>query len=103
MYIPKTHKLSSVPFSRKTFTIRIIRAEDDFAFNVKFEVSTFPCGRIRLIARTAGLIITGDKNNFFKDITFDSIRSLYTCPGFSVITPPGVVYAFCGRNPRRIW
>lgn len=103
MYVPKTRKLSSTPSSRKTFTIRVVRDTDDFAFNVKFEVSSFPCGRIKLIARSAGLIITGDKNNLFKDITFDSIRSLYTCSGFSVLTPPGVVYAFCGRNSRRIW
>lgn len=101
MYVPKTTNFSSVPISHKAFNIFVMCEGSKFILRV--EVSSFPCGRIRLIARTAGLIVTGDTKNVFKDITFDSIRSLYTCPGFSVLTPPGVVYAFCGRNPRPIW
>lgn len=99
MYVPKTHKLSTVPFSRNTIVIRVVRDEDDFTFNVKLEISSFPCGRVRLIARTAGLIVTGDMSNVFKDITFDSVRSLYHVPGVRVLTNPLVVYAACGRCP----
>lgn len=99
MYIPKTHKLSTVPFSRNTLVIRVVRDEDDFAFNVELELSTFPCGRVRIIARTAGLILTGDMSNVFKDITFDSVRSLYRMPGVRVLTNPLVVYAACGKQP----
>ena len=99
MYVPKTHKLSTVPFSRDTIVVRVVRDEDDFAFNVKLELSTFPCGRVRIIARAAGLIVTGDMSNVFKDITFDSVKSLYNVPGVRVLTHPDVVYAACGKRP----
>lgn len=98
MYIPKTHKLSTVPFSRNTLVIRVVLDEDNFAFNVKLELSAFPCGRVRIIARTAGLIVTGNMSNVFKDITFDSVRSLYHMPGVRVLTSPEVVYAACGKR-----
>ena len=65
MYIPRTRNLSTVPFSHNTIVIRVVRDEDDFTFNVKLELSAFPCGRVRIIARTAGLIVTGDMSNVF--------------------------------------
>lgn len=100
MYVPKKYE-SSVPFAHKFLNVLVMCGGSKFALGV--EVSPFPCGRVRLIARSAGFIVTGNMSNIFKDITFDSIRSLYTCPGFSVLTPPDVVYSACGRRFRRVW
>lgn len=98
MYVPRTHKLSTVPFSRNTLVVRVVRDEDDYAFNLNLELSAFPCGRVRIIARTAGLIVTGEMSNAFKDITFDSVRSLYRVPGVRVLTAPEVIYSACGKR-----
>lgn len=100
MYVPKTTYFSSVPSSSKAFDIFVMCERSKYVLRV--EVSSFPCGRIRLIARNAGFILTGNENNCLKDVTFDSVRSLYACPGCTVLTSPDVVYAFCGRKPRLI-
>ena len=100
MYVPKHSYLSAyVPNDVKS--IVVVAQSEHFPGNlhIKLEVKTYPCGRIKLVARFAGAQITGDLTHTFKHITFDSVKSLYTVPGLRVLTDPVVVYRFCGLRP----
>lgn len=67
--------------------------------NFIFKCYRYPCGRLKLVCFSSGMFITGDPYKAGYDVIFDSVRSLYTVPGFTVHTDPIMVYAACGLRP----